>query len=63
MYVSTVAEGMLLFLFSGLQQQKRKLAPVETSLVDIIRIEKRHLATGTNKTGTGMIRAGTTQER
>ena len=36
--VFTVAEGMLLLLFSGLQQQKsqisrRALAPVETSLV------------------------------
>jgi hypothetical protein len=36
--VFTVAEGMLLLLFSGLQQQKsqinrRALAPVETALV------------------------------
>jgi len=42
-------EGMLLLLFSDLQQQKsqisrRALAPVETTLVYHIRIKKRHLA-------------------
>jgi hypothetical protein len=47
----TVAEGMLLLLFSGLQLQKsqishRALAPVETTLVDTIRIKKRYPAAG-----------------
>ncbi|QDT27346.1 hypothetical protein Enr10x_26630 [Gimesia panareensis] len=46
--VFSVAEGMLLLLFSGLQQQKSKisrraLAPVETTLVYTIRIKKRYL--------------------
>jgi len=44
-----VAEGLLLLLFSGLQQQKnqisrRALAPVETSLIFTIQIKKRYLA-------------------
>jgi hypothetical protein len=49
--VFTVAEGTLLLLFSGLQQQKsqisrRALAPVETTLVWAVRINKRYLAAG-----------------
>lgn len=47
--IFTVVEGMLVLLFSGIQQQKsqisrRVLALVETILVDAIRIKKRYLA-------------------